>query len=173
MLSILTSAFIFSEAILAIVLERYGLKCPIFTKKNKKKFNTCVLEVWQARLIGKKFVSMQSEIDTKDFTVEELQKLAKNEAVTQEEKDRNKAVFLHFLQIEAMTKSVRDVKMRTNVDTSRDVTLFEAQDRLSMLAALKEDGKIPSEIVNKKGLVLAKPISKDKEEILYFNMEDA
>jgi predicted amidohydrolase len=30
-----------------------------------------------------------------------------------------------------------------------------------------------SEIVNKKGLVLAKPLSKDKEEILYFNMEDA
>jgi len=30
-----------------------------------------------------------------------------------------------------------------------------------------------SEIVNKKGLVLAKPVSKDKEEILYFNMEDA
>ena len=47
---------------------------PGFTKKNKKKFNTCVLEVWQARLIGKKFVSMQSEIDTKDFTPEELQK---------------------------------------------------------------------------------------------------
>ena len=47
---------------------------PGFTKKNKKKFNTCVLEVWEARLIGKKFVSMQSEIDTKDFTAEELQK---------------------------------------------------------------------------------------------------
>ena len=47
---------------------------PGFTKKNKKKFNTCVLEVWQARLIGKKFVSMQSEIDTKNFTAEELQK---------------------------------------------------------------------------------------------------
>lgn len=30
-----------------------------------------------------------------------------------------------------------------------------------------------SEIVNKKGLVLAKPDSKDKEQILYFNMEDA
>ena len=47
---------------------------PGFTKKNKKKFNTCVLEVWEARLIGKKFVSMQSEIDTRDFTAEELQK---------------------------------------------------------------------------------------------------
>ena len=46
---------------------------PGFTKKNKKKFNKCVLEVWQARLIGKKFVSMQSEIDTRNFTAEELQ----------------------------------------------------------------------------------------------------
>ncbi len=39
----------------------------------KKKFAKCVLEVWQARLIGKKFVSMQSEINTRDFTAEELQ----------------------------------------------------------------------------------------------------
>jgi len=47
---------------------------PGYTKKNKKKFNTCVLEVWQARLIGKKFVSMQSEIDTRNFNADELQK---------------------------------------------------------------------------------------------------
>lgn len=47
---------------------------PGFTKKNKKKFNTCVLEVWQARLIGKKFVSMQSEIDTRTLNADELQK---------------------------------------------------------------------------------------------------
>ena len=47
---------------------------PSLTKKKKKKFNTCVLEVWELRLIGKKFASMQSEIDTKDFTAEELQR---------------------------------------------------------------------------------------------------
>ena len=47
---------------------------PGFTKKKNKKFNTCVLEVWELRLIGKKFASMQSEIDTKDFTAEELQR---------------------------------------------------------------------------------------------------
>ena len=47
---------------------------PGFTEKNKKKFNTCVIEVWQARLVGKKFVSMQSKINTKDFTPEDLQK---------------------------------------------------------------------------------------------------
>lgn len=51
---------------------------PGFTKKNKKKFNTCVLEVWQARLIGKKFVSMQSEIDTRNLNADELQKYFNN-----------------------------------------------------------------------------------------------
>lgn len=43
-------------------------------KKKKKKFAQCVLEVWQARLIGKKFATMQSEINTQDFDAEELQK---------------------------------------------------------------------------------------------------
>jgi len=42
-------------------------------KKKKKNFAQCVLEVWQARLIGKKFVSMQSEINTQDFDADELQ----------------------------------------------------------------------------------------------------
>ena len=43
-------------------------------KKKKKKFAQCVLEVWQARLIGKKFATMQSEINTQDFDADELQK---------------------------------------------------------------------------------------------------
>lgn len=42
-------------------------------KKKKKKFAQCVLEVWQARLIGKKFATMQSEMNTQDFDADELQ----------------------------------------------------------------------------------------------------
>ena len=38
-----------------------------------------------------------------------------------------------------MSQSVRDFKMRTNVDTSRDTSLFAAQDRLSLLDELKEE----------------------------------
>ena len=77
---------------------------PGFTKKNKKKFNTCVLEVWQARLIGKKFVSMQSEIDTKDFTPEELQKyfndkLDKFNSVRSEQLKKNKKFKKKFQEI--------------------------------------------------------------------------
>ena len=77
---------------------------PGFTKKNKKKFNTCVLEVWQARLIGKKFVSMQSEIDTKDFTPEELQKyfndkLDEFNSVRSEQLKKNKKFKKKFQEI--------------------------------------------------------------------------
>jgi len=74
---------------------------PGFTKKNKKKFNTCVLEVWQARLVGKKFVSMQSEIDTKDFTAEELQeyfntKLDDFNKIRNEQLKKNKKFKIEF-----------------------------------------------------------------------------
>ena len=80
-----------------------------------------------------------------NFSVDLLKERAKDTYIQAEDR----AIFLHFLQIEEMTKAVRDIKMRTNVDTSRDVSLFEAQDRMGMLAALKEDGRIPSDIVNK------------------------
>jgi hypothetical protein len=82
---------------------------------------------------------------TKNFTEKQLQTRAKSGTVNAEDR----AIFLHFLQLEEMTKSVRDVKMRTNVDTSRDASLFEAQDRLSMLAALEQDGRLPSDLVEK------------------------
>lgn len=65
--------------------------------------------------------------------------------------------FLHYLQLENMGKSVRDVKMRTNVDTSKDENLFAAQDRLGMLEALREDNRIPESIVD--GIMNNSPIS--------------
>jgi len=77
---------------------------PGFTKKNKKKFNTCVLEVWQARLVGKKFVSMQSEINTKNFTAEELQKYFNDKlnefySVRNEQLKKNKDFKLKFNEL--------------------------------------------------------------------------
>jgi hypothetical protein len=64
---------------------------------------------------------------------------------------------LHYLQLENMGRSVRDVKMRTNVDTSKDENLFAAQDRLGMIQALREDGRIPESIVD--GIMKNSPIS--------------
>jgi len=99
----------------------------------------------------------------KKFEVDELIKgtkahsnaLKKNTPYQYSELD--KQAFLHYLQLEDMGKSVRDVKMRTNVDTSKDESLFAAQDRLGMLQALREDGRLPESIVDK--IMTESPIS--------------
>lgn len=72
------------------------------------------------------------------------QKLSKFNAT-----EHDRKIFMHYLQIEDMAKSVRDFKMRTNVDTSRDVSLFEAQDRNVLLEELRRDGRLPASMVDK------------------------
>lgn len=92
--------------------------------------------------------SKVSDTIKRDFNEGEL----KAAALTKADRDYDlldRQVFAHFLEIEEMANSVRDVKMRTNVDTSRDVSLYEAQSRLGMLAAIEADGKLPSNIVDK------------------------
>jgi hypothetical protein len=61
----------------------------------------------------------------------------------------DRAAFLHFLEIEEMAKSVRDIKMKMNVDTSKDKSLFAAQDRIAQIEKLKEDPRIPADFVDK------------------------
>ena len=63
--------------------------------------------------------------------------------------DVDRAAFLHFLEIEEMAKAVRDVKMKMNVDTSKDGSLFEAQNRVYMKESLREDSRIPTEMIDK------------------------
>jgi hypothetical protein len=69
----------------------------------------------------------------------------------------DRQAFLHYLELEKMGSALRDVKMRTNVDTSRDESLFAAQNRLGMIQALREDGRIPESIVD--GIMNNSPIS--------------
>ena len=51
--------------------------------------------------------------------------------------DFQKAIFLHFLQIADMETAVKDIKLRTNVDTGKSGTLYEAQDKIIKLLELK------------------------------------
>jgi len=83
------------------------------------------------------------------FDKEELKKAAKSKMGAREITEFDKDVFVHFLEIENMSKAVKDMKMRTNVDTSKDATLFEAQDRITMIEQIKRDGKFPAEMVDK------------------------
>jgi len=70
--------------------------------------------------------------------------------------DFDRAAFLHFLEIEEMAKSVRDVKMKMNVDTSKDGSLFEAENRITLIEALRKDSRIPTEMVDR--LITDSPI---------------
>lgn len=58
-------------------------------------------------------------------------------------------LFLHFLEIEDMSKAVRDVKMRMNFDTSRSTTLFDAYSKQALLSQLMEDNRISEDVLQK------------------------
>lgn len=83
---------------------------------------------------------LKAEIDTYK------QALENNTAPEYSEYQR--AAFMHFLEIEEMAKAVRDIKMRLNFDTSRSDSLFDAQNRTLMLNELRENGRIPENIVD-------------------------
>ena len=59
---------------------------------------------------------------------------------------RDAAMFLHFTQLQDMSDAVRDVKLSTNVDTSRDMSLFDAHSRLDKLKNVNEGGALPANL---------------------------
>lgn len=70
----------------------------------------------------------------------------------QPEQDFNmfdKAVLLHFLELEDMASASQKFKLTTNVDTSRARSLFEASAKEYAISDLKSEGRIPSEMVDK------------------------
>jgi hypothetical protein len=75
-------------------------------------------------------------------------KEATESGVAPEYSDLQRAAFLHFIELENMGKAIRDVKMRTNVDTSKSATLYEAQNRLFMVEELRGDKRVPVTIVD-------------------------
>lgn len=68
-----------------------------------------------------------------------------------------KMAFLHFLQIEEMSKAVRDIKLSMNLDTAESKSLFEASDRKKLIAELKQNGRINPQLVDR--LLSESPIS--------------
>ncbi len=53
--------------------------------------------------------------------------------------DFQKAIFLHFIEMTDMERAVKDIKLRTNVDTGKSGSLFEAQDKIVKLMELKRN----------------------------------
>lgn len=63
--------------------------------------------------------------------------------------DFDKDVFLHFLEVEKMAKSMSLLKRTVNADTEKQSTLFEAQRKRVAIAELKTDGRIPEEMIDR------------------------
>lgn len=63
--------------------------------------------------------------------------------------DADRAVFLHFLELEDIAKSLTAIKTKTNFDTTKSNTLFEAQNKMETFEELRQDGKFPEEILDK------------------------
>ena len=83
------------------------------------------------------------------FDLKELEKSAKDgmkEDYIITENDRK--AFLHFIELENMGKAVRDIKMKMNVDTSVDQSLYEAQSRIKMKDGLRADNRFPTFIID-------------------------
>ena len=69
-----------------------------------------------------------------------------------------RAIFFHFLQVEAMASASTEFKTTTNVDTKKTGTLFSAIDRLIRLNKLEESYRMPNKEMLKK-LKDSSPIS--------------
>ena len=101
----------------------------------------------------------------KAFTKQDIENIIKSTKNQRQTKNQGKTyvptsldieVFKHFLEIENMADPIGSIKMTTNVDTSRDVSLYDAQQRLGKVAGLKEDGRIPKSMID--GLMNNSPI---------------
>ena len=102
----------------------------------------------------KESVRLSNEVlKGENFNQDELKK----RITGKEYDDYDRAAFLHFIEIENMSKAVRDIKMRMNVDTTKSSTLFEAQNRILMIEQLREDGRMPVSMVD--DLLDSSPIS--------------
>jgi hypothetical protein len=88
------------------------------------------------------------------FDMNELEKVIDNYAsdvehgIAHQYTDAERATFLHFLELENISRSVAKVKMTLNVDTSISKTLFEAESLKVKIIDLENDGIIDKDIVN-------------------------
>jgi hypothetical protein len=83
----------------------------------------------------------------KFFSPEKLKALIENDKGSYN--DYQKAVFLHFLEIEDMAGAMRDIKLRMNADTSKSGTLYEAQNKTALIKDLMQDARIPQSILTR------------------------
>lgn len=126
------------------MFEKYG----IVDRKEFEKPNGDIVTYYDStELYDKTQELLKTHKDA--FTEEALKKrldgFKKNGKVT----NQDKAVFLHFLEVEDMAKALTAFKVTTNPDTSRARTLYEAAAKEVAIMNLKSNGRIPVEMVER------------------------
>ncbi len=71
--------------------------------------------------------------------------------------NKDKAILLHWFEIEDMAKAIRDIKIRLNPDTKKSGSAFVAMNKDINIQLLEQDQRIPDSIV--KNLLEQSPIS--------------
>ena len=117
----------------------------LIKKSDKQHLNTKTLEVTE-----KAFAEDNGKLNNEKMlkAIEQYSKAQKEGVPSEMDMEYQRAIFLHFLEIEEMAKAVRDVKMRLNFDTSKSDSLFDAQNRTLMLEELRENGRLPETLVD-------------------------
>lgn len=62
--------------------------------------------------------------------------------------NEDRAAFLHFIEIENMSKNITNITTTTNIDTTPTGNLFEAESKLNALEGLKYQNSMPESLVN-------------------------
>jgi hypothetical protein len=136
----------------AMVLKSH----PIVQKQLGKGLEKLDSNYTQSRTIFNTLLSnnLNKELDKEVFTLENLNKRLDEFDGNLTEEDLK--VFLHFLEIEEMSKAVTQIKMNTNFDTSRSTNMYEAKQKLDKKIDLVNNRRFPYEIV--RGIDLNSPI---------------
>lgn len=147
----------FAEPLNKVPLDKDGNPMPNFFKNAARDrivtnpeygFNFGATEIGGSlnKAINKRLADVTTNFDKTELRAR-ISDFAKNKEYKYTDLDR--MAFLHFLQAENMATPIRDIKLKMNFDTSKSGTLFEAQNRILMKDALKEDSRFPVEMVDR------------------------
>lgn len=137
-----------------ILIKQVGVKSITTVKKDRE--GNEVSSVWYDKIdTFKKTQDLVDPYMEKGFDKTEMRKRIKNynESLKKGEEyvadDFDKAAFLHFLEVEEQAKALTAFKRTTNVDTSKQSTLFDARKKQLAIAELSKNGRIPVEMVDR------------------------
>lgn len=143
---------------------KYGINSPINSfvnkKTNKKQFYISKPDLYNRTLELTNPENTSLFEGSEKSREDKLKELITEFKKTGEYTDNDRAVFLHFLEIEDMSKAITALTSNTDVDTSKSKTAFEAESKLEAMETLRDNPIFPDWVVNK---LIGDPANEDSE----------